>query len=270
MKKLLVPILCACVLLLGASACKHNNEPDFKKVDYLKLAHGTVGQPYAKAEKNLTDKGFTAADEPAEDGSRDYVLANSDSSNLVVITLAAGDTVKSFSLGVELRGDNKYKQAKQLYTQWSDQAYNTLFADITWWNGMLNSSLSDQLLFTDGAMATIVKSFLDLAYAMGQIEAETYQLIAKAFEKKRTDFNGNKDSSDFLRDGQVYEIFAHATSPLDMANIASNWQSFLSGLRGNVGYLSANVSAGVWTLSFSYSADQSMPELDMLSDLNLF
>ena len=271
MKKSLFLLLSA-ALILGSCT---PSEPNLKNTDYQKLVHSTVGMTSAKAEKTLTRKGFTATDASVRTDGLEAILADKtykfqskDSSIVLVVGLALkNDTVKQYILSAELEGLDRLQDVQKLYTDWSAYNYATLFSEISFWNGTMLEEGDESEIYIDGGLATSLKNMIQLYYATGDMDEETYQYLIHIFNNKHADFEGVMTSSDFLRhDGeQAVESYAHLTSGLDLTDLMTG----LSKLKGTVGLMSGarddENGKPHWMIATVYLNEQDMSKImDML------
>lgn len=262
MKRPYLLLLIAAVLSL--TAC-NNHEIDFQKKNYLPVVHGTVGTTHTKAEKTLKRNGFRPAPNPAEAGTIHYVNANRDSTIVMdVVCSLVNDTVKTYTLKTSLKDVTNCAQASTLYADWSRYAYSTIFAEISIWSGLVTDALADTTVFyLDGGLASMVKNMIYAYYLSGQLEEETYQMIMAAFENKRADYEPILKEPEFLRDRTCYEMFAHATSVLDLTTIMTNFQN----LKGVTGALTTETATDpatgklMWQVTFVYNGEKAIMDI---------
>jgi len=263
MKKITLLLLSA-ALMLGLGSCTPS-EPDLKKTDYLKLVHSTVNTTAAKADKTLTRKGFTAVDITIKtDGleavlcDKAYEFRSKDGSTLLHVGLVIkNDSVKQYVLNAELEGDQHKKDVQKLYSEWSHEAYNTIFAEIALWGNtwFAENDLSNfGVMYMDGAWASAIKNAVTLYHAAGRMDDDVYNVLMAGFERKYADWEAEMASANFLQEeGSLYESYAHGTGNFDLAALMAG---DLSGLRGTFGTMSTEIKekSGVkhWEISFVY------------------
>ena len=276
MKKHLVLLLSAAVAIMGMVGCTPK-EPDLKKTDYLRLVHNTLGMTETKADKTLTRKGFVSVERSVEEDGlpvlfldKVYEFAGKDSTVCLTVGLKVeNDSVKQYAISGELVGTEHLTEAKTLYSDWSTTAYESLFGDLTFWSGACYDAdyESDMTIYTDGVFATTLSSLLTYAYAAGQIDEETYNLMKVVFEHDHDDFVAERESLLFLQQENAAETYAHSTTALDLTTLMSGG---LRNLKGNIGMLYGGVEnegTPQWTIVFAYMGEQDLSEyMEMLPE----
>lgn len=260
MKKCMMPLLLAAMMIL--TAC--NQDINFKKTNYLPIAHELVGKTPDQAAKHLEKKGFQLT--PTEEmlGVSYYTKVSKDSTLRVVVGYPLNsDTVRAYYINADLKGLNNCEQACRVYSDWSKYAYNTIFAEVSLWTAMVDSEVyEEETAYIDGGLAPILKSMVDMYHAAGEIDDETYAEIVKSFGRKRANFEPMLKEKDFLRDYDPYEVYAHINGNVDMTSLMSGMQN----LKGIVGVLSGemdrnNAAQPSFFVSFAYTGEQSIEDL---------